>query len=92
VYAGAYLAVYRNPYTPPAGRIVGVPESASVETVYQVRVVLAEVSPLIWRRLQVAGSTTLTGLHQVLQTAFDWTATTCTRRGLRHHRRRSPQR
>jgi hypothetical protein len=49
------------------------PETAAAgETVYQLRVVLAEISPLIWRRLQVTGSTTLAGLHQVLQTAFGW--------------------
>lgn len=48
------------------------PDNAPVETIYQLRVLLAEVSPLIWRRVQVSGSTTLTGLHEVLQTAFDW--------------------
>jgi hypothetical protein len=42
------------------------------ERVYQLRVVLSEVSPLIWRRLQVTGSTTLAQLHQVLQAAFGW--------------------
>jgi hypothetical protein len=35
-------------------------------------VVLAQVSPLIWRRLKVTGATTLTGLHEVLQTTFGW--------------------
>lgn len=44
----------------------------AAETVYQLRVVLAEVSPLIWRRLQVTGATTLARLHEVLQTAFGW--------------------
>lgn len=48
------------------------PTACRVETVYQMRVVLAEVSPLIWRRIQVVGSTTLTGLHEVFQTAFGW--------------------
>lgn len=42
------------------------------EAMYQLRVVLAEVSPLIWRRLQVTGSTTLAELHQVLQMSFGW--------------------
>jgi hypothetical protein len=49
-----------------------VPASVPDETIYQLRVVLAEISPLIWRRIQVAGSTTLSGLHEVLQTAFGW--------------------
>jgi hypothetical protein len=53
-------------------RIVDVSESVPVEVIYQLRVVLSGVSPLIWRRLQVTGSTTLTGLHEVLQTAFGW--------------------
>lgn len=55
-----------------AARIVDVSESVPVETIYQLRVVLSEVSPLIWRRIQVTGATTLTGLHEVLQTAFGW--------------------
>ena len=42
------------------------------DAVYQLRVVLGGISPLIWRRLLVLGSTTLTGLHEILQTAFDW--------------------
>jgi len=48
------------------------PEAAAIETVYQLRVVLAEISPLNWRRLQVTGSTNLAELHQVLQAAFGW--------------------
>jgi hypothetical protein len=45
---------------------------AAAGQVYQLRVVLAGISPLIWRRLLVAGTTTLAGLHAVLQTAFGW--------------------
>jgi hypothetical protein len=40
--------------------------------VYRLRVVLAGISPLIWRQLEVAGSTTLAELHRILQTAFGW--------------------
>lgn len=39
---------------------------------YQLRVVLAGISPLIWRRLLVAGDTTITQLHEILQAAFGW--------------------
>lgn len=46
--------------TPPSG------------SVYQLRVVLAGISPLIFRRLQVTDTTTIAGLHVVLQTAFGW--------------------
>lgn len=40
-------------------------EAGAAEQVYRLRVVLAQVSPLIWRRLEVTGSITLTGLHEV---------------------------
>ena len=46
--------------------------SAAAEQVYRLRVVLAGISPLIWRRLDVAGSTTLGELHRILRTAFGW--------------------
>ena len=40
--------------------------------VYQLRVVINGVSPLIWRRLLVPGQTTIARLHTILQTAFGW--------------------
>ena len=40
--------------------------------VYQQRVVLRGVSPLIWRRLLVRGDSTVVGLHATLQAAFGW--------------------
>jgi Plasmid pRiA4b ORF-3-like protein len=40
--------------------------------VYQLRVVLRGISPLIWRRLLVPGDTTMAGPHGVLQVAFGW--------------------
>jgi len=41
--------------------------------VYQLRVMVRGVSPLIWRRLLIpADSTTIAGLHAVLQIAFGW--------------------
>lgn len=41
-------------------------------SVYQLCVVLADISPLIWRGLAVTGSTTLAELHRVIQAAFGW--------------------
>jgi len=41
-------------------------------SVYQLRVVVAGVSPLIWRRLLVSATTTIADLHAVLQAAFGW--------------------
>lgn len=42
------------------------------EQVYRLRVVLSGISPLIWRQLDVAASTTLAELHPIVQTAFGW--------------------
>lgn len=46
--------------------------AAGVGQVYRLRVVLSGISPLIWRQLEVAGSTTLAELHDVLQASFGW--------------------
>ncbi|MBV8176156.1 MAG: plasmid pRiA4b ORF-3 family protein [Verrucomicrobia bacterium] len=46
--------------------------SVSSPAIYQLRVVLCAVSPLVWRRLLVASQTSLAELHGILQTAFDW--------------------
>src|SRR6266481_816828 len=55
------------------GNLPGVSEpSLSSITIYQFRVVLCGVSPLVWRRLLVASDTTLAELHEILQSAFDW--------------------
>jgi Plasmid pRiA4b ORF-3-like protein len=40
--------------------------------IYQLRIVLRGISPLIWRRLLVRSDTTLAQLHLMLQLLFDW--------------------
>jgi hypothetical protein len=40
--------------------------------VYQLRVVMVGISPLIWRRVLIPADTTIAGLHTVLQIAFGW--------------------
>src|SRR6516165_3675835 len=40
--------------------------------IYQLRLVLAGISPIIWRRLLVSSQTTIAQLHQYIQVAFDW--------------------
>lgn len=40
--------------------------------IYQLRIVLRDISPLIWRRLLVRGDTTLAHLHRMLQILFAW--------------------
>jgi hypothetical protein len=39
---------------------------------YQLRVVLCGVSPLVWRRLLIASETSIAQLHEILQLVFDW--------------------
>ena len=46
------------------------PPSPPALTVYQLRVVLRCVSPLIWRRLLVRSDSTIADLHRTLQVAF----------------------
>ena len=41
-------------------------------TVCQLRVVLAGISPMVWRRLLVPAETSVAGLHGILRAAFGW--------------------
>ena len=56
--------------TPSAGRSRG--NRASVSVVHRIKVTIAGSKPPIWRRLEVPSAITLVGLHEVLQTAFEW--------------------
>jgi hypothetical protein len=40
--------------------------------VYQLRVVLRGIGPLIWRRMLVRSDTTIADLHTTFQVAFGW--------------------
>ena len=40
--------------------------------VYQLKVTLKDISPPIWRRVQVTGDITLYKLHRILQTVMGW--------------------
>ena len=46
--------------------------SSGGEAIYQLRVVLSGISPLILRRLQLSSSATIFELHHVLQAAMGW--------------------
>ena len=41
-------------------------------TIYQLKVVLLGISPMIWRRLLVSGECTITDLHYIIQIAMGW--------------------
>jgi len=43
------------------------------KTVYQIKVTLIGSKPPIWRRILVANTTTLSGVHTILQTVMGWT-------------------
>lgn len=47
------------------------PQPVSVK-VYQLKVSLRDISPMIWRRLLVTDTTTIAHLHDILQTALGW--------------------
>jgi hypothetical protein len=40
--------------------------------IYQLRIILCGISPLIWRRLLIRSDTTLAHFHRMLQIVFDW--------------------
>jgi hypothetical protein len=40
--------------------------------IYELRLVLAGISPMIWRRLLVSSETTIAQLHHYIQVSFDW--------------------
>lgn len=40
--------------------------------IFRLRAVIAGISPLIWRRLEVAADTTVAGLHAIMQAMFGW--------------------
>ncbi|WP_020392348.1 plasmid pRiA4b ORF-3 family protein [Kribbella catacumbae] len=73
---GAQLGSFGMPGSDPFGRTPP-PSSRRARrkkvTTYQVRVDLAETSPPVWRRLELASDLFLDEVHVILQTAFGWT-------------------
>jgi hypothetical protein len=45
---------------------------AGKPTIYQVKVTLGGVRPIVWRRFQVSADTTLLSLHNILQVVMGW--------------------
>jgi hypothetical protein len=43
------------------------------QKVFQFKIVLEEIKPLIWRRIQIADSCTFWNLHEAIQNSFPWT-------------------
>ncbi|MBI3106125.1 MAG: plasmid pRiA4b ORF-3 family protein [Candidatus Rokubacteria bacterium] len=49
------------------------PVPARALTIYQLKITLKDLRPLIWRRFQVPGDYTLDRLHRVIQRVMGWT-------------------
>jgi Plasmid pRiA4b ORF-3-like protein len=47
-------------------------EGRTAGAVYQLKMTLLDTKPPVWRRVLVAGSTTLDRVHEVIQAAFGW--------------------
>jgi hypothetical protein len=47
-------------------------QSPQPQSIYQLRLVLSRMSPLIWRRLLVSSETSIAQLHAHIQIAFHW--------------------
>jgi hypothetical protein len=48
------------------------PKTVAPSTIYQLKITLLGVKPLIWRRVAVPGAWALSKLHRVIQVAFGW--------------------
>src|SRR5262245_21542379 len=59
-----------KPRSAPGGRRART--SGGPAPIYQLKVVLRDTKPPIWRRLEVPADISLAGLHEVMQIAFDW--------------------
>lgn len=46
--------------------------TSGTPVVYQLKVVLRDVTPLVWRRLLVTSTTTIADLHAIIQCAMGW--------------------
>ena len=40
--------------------------------IYSIKIALSGISPMIWRRLRIPGSTSLADLHHIIQLAMSW--------------------
>lgn len=46
--------------------------AASTPLIYHLKIVLRDITPQVWRRVQVAATTTIADLHAILQIAMGW--------------------
>ncbi len=51
---------------------MGKSDSACSTRIYQLKIFLREISPIIWRRLLVSSDTSLVELHEIIQISMGW--------------------
>ena len=71
----APVTTARSRRRPLAGAVVhlpGPPPEDKPATVHRIKIMLAGAKPPIWRRVELASTTTLADLHHIVQACFDW--------------------
>lgn len=48
------------------------PKQGPVESIYQIKVILKDIKPPVWRRVQVPSNISLNKLHRILQAVMPW--------------------
>lgn len=48
-------------------------KQSTPQAIYQLKIILSDARPPIWRRVQVSSDTTLGKLHQIIQESMGWT-------------------
>ena len=69
------MTTARSRRRPPAGSLVQLPVATrgeEVATIHRIKVMLAGAKPPIWRRVELASTTTLADLHRIVQVSFEW--------------------
>jgi hypothetical protein len=62
----AWMEAQRN-------EVIDLPETPEQAQILTIKVTLDDTEPAVWRRLEIAGDTTLDQVHEVLQVAMGWT-------------------
>ena len=47
-------------------------DNCSTQTIYQLKIYLEGISPMIWRRIRIKANTSITELHYILQLIMRW--------------------
>jgi hypothetical protein len=70
-FHGGFASGHPSAYRAGTGAAGGAGDPAAGR-IYRLRIDLKGAKPPIWRRVEVPGDLTLAGLHEVIQTVFEW--------------------